>query len=191
MPKFICLLILGIFLMSCSTLKVAKDQSVDLGQGAFLYLKQPQDILPDLQLVQVLSIENKGKKNSSQVVLTSRENKISVVALLPLGGEAFRVEYSGGEIRSKSMSVMDSKFDLKFALADILLIYAEKKSLESWLSPGVQVVDGDKTRDIVSKNRVLIHVQYSDQNRYKSEIDYEHLIRDYRLHITPLSGGLL
>lgn len=145
-------------------------------------------MFPPIQLVQVLNIDHKGKNHSSQVVLTSKDNTLSIVSLMPFGGEAFRVTYSGFEIKSQAMPFMPKDFDLKFALADIVLIYTENaEKLQSWLSVGSQVVDSGLQREILYQSKPLIRIQYSQVEKFDAKISFVHLVRGYKIQIDPIS----
>jgi hypothetical protein len=184
------LLVLMLVLSGCAHVqKSTPGRSVNIGGEATLTLPEAKEILPDIQLVQVLTIKHKDKTHSSQVVLTSKENKLMVVALLPFGGEVFRIEYADGSITSKALPMVAADFDLRFALADIIMVYAKATDLKKWVSAGVEIVDSELTRDISYKAQPLIHIQYDKADKFGATIDYSHLTRNYQIHIVPLSQG--
>jgi hypothetical protein len=169
--------------------KQTPGRTVNIGGEALLNLPEAKEILPDIQLVQVLTIKHKEKTHSSQVVLTSKDNKLMIVALLPFGGEVFRIEYANGTISSKALPMVATDFDLRFALADIILVYAKTADLNKWVSPGIEIVDKDLTREIFNKSQPLIRIQYDKADKFAATIDYQHLTRNYQIHISPISQG--
>lgn len=179
--------VLFLCLPMCTHLQQSKEVTVNIGSDATLALKQPKDILPEIQLVQVLSFHFKDKANSSQVVLSSKDNKLTIVALMPFGGEAFRVEYADGVISSKAMPMIESRFDLKFALGDIIMVYANKDALQSWVSPGVEIIDTENTRIVRYKSEDMVHISYDKADRFAAVVNYEHLLRNYKINIQPIS----
>ena len=164
-----------------------RDTRVNLGETAYLNLGAVNEILPPVQLVQVLTVDYAGKKRSSQVVLEARDGHLKVTALMPFGGEAFRIEYTGGEITSRSLPLGADSLDLKFALADVILVYAPRAVLLKWLSPGVQVVDSPGHRVLRTAEKTLIEIDYGGADPLAAEIHYRHLLRNYRIHIKPVS----
>ena len=187
---FFCLFV--VLQMSCMHNSVVQEpplNQVNIGPESVLTLPEARNILPDVQLVQLLTVEHKESKRTTQVVLTSKDNKLSVVGLFPLGGEAFRVDYVNGRIMTKSMPMPARAFDLRFALADIILVYAETEKLSRWLSPGVTVVDDGLGRTILQSGEPLIKIRYQKDDRFASNVDYEHMLRGYRIHIEPVSQG--
>ena len=181
-------IVLFLLLSMCAHKKEAKESFVNIGEDATLTLKQPKEILPEIQLVQVLSFKFKDKQNTTQTVLVNKDNKLSIVALMPFGGEVFRVEYFDGIIHSKALPMVESKnFDLKYALGDIILVYANKDSLQSWVSPHVQIIDQGNTRLIKNNNTDLAKITYDNVDRFAANVKYEHLVRNYTINIQPVS----
>lgn len=181
-------LLVLIVIAACTHFQKDIQKSVRIGESSTLILKEPKDILPEIQLVQLLSIEHRGEKNSTQTILTSRDNKITVVALMPFGGELFRIEYFDGEIHSKAVPFINSDFDLKYALADLVLVYSDKNKIV--LSSGTTISDRKNERIVIFNNLPLIKIKYSSKDKFKSIIDYEHLTRNYKIKITPVSQGV-
>jgi hypothetical protein len=160
---------------------------VSLGEEAYINLGPVNEILPPVQLVQVLTVDYADKKRSSQVVLEARDGHLKVTALMPFGGEAFRIEYANGEITSRSLPLGADSLDLKFALADVILVYAPRTVLLKWLSPGIRVEDGPGRRVLRTASKTLIEIDYSVADPLAAEIHYRHLLRNYRIHIKPVS----
>lgn len=184
------LFLISLFLLGCTTTQKVQEKSIHLSEDITLSLAEPRDILPNIQLVQVLTFQHQDKKNSSQVVLTSKDNKLTIVALLPFGGEAFRVEYMNGAIKSKSLPLgLPKDFDLKYALADIIIVYADSKNLTTWLSPTVELHDTELKRVITYKSVPIIQIQYDRAQKFSAVVNYENLLRNYKIHIQPVSQG--
>ncbi len=174
---------------ACTNVEKKPETFVSIGGDATLKLPPPQEILPGIELTQLLTFEYQNSKKSIQTVLTSNDSKLTLVGLLPLGGEAFRVEYQGGAIISQKPVGMDQSFDLKMALADIILVYSESKTLSGWLSNGARVVDQKNQRSILLNEKPIIKIHYSDPAKLKAKINYEHLLRGYKIQIQTLSQG--
>lgn len=176
-----------LLLSGCAHTQKSVQSSVNIGEDAQLNLKEPKDIFPEIEMVQVLTIEHGKEKRTSQVVLSSLNNKLTIVALLPFGGEVFRVEYAEGVISAKSLPMVQKNFDLKYALSDIVMIYAEKEKLETWLSKGVEVIDTEMGRTIRYKGQDLISIQYDQKDRWTASVKYEHLLRKYKIQVQSVS----
>jgi|GEM_PF-3419401 Protein of unknown function (DUF3261). len=180
-------ILLFLLLPMCAHKQEAKESFVNISSDATLQLKQPKDILPEIQLVQVLSFKFKDKSNSSQAVLVNKDNKLSIVALMPFGGEVFRVEYYDGIIHSKALPGVESRFDLKYALGDIIMVYANRDALQSWVSPKVEIIDTKNTRVIKSNSTEIVRISYDNADRFAANVKYEHLQRNYTISIQPVS----
>lgn len=182
------LFILGsFFLLGCTSVTKEADSVVNIGEDVKLQLPAPKEILPDIELVQLLSFEHGSHKNTIQTVLTCKDNRLILVGLMPLGAEAFRVEYSKGEMKASGLMTGQQKFDLKMALADIVLVYAKKEDLNLWLSQGSRVVDDKNRRTILFREKPIIQIAYDKVDKFSGTINYMHLTRNYQIHIKPVS----
>ncbi len=85
------------------------------------------------------------------------------------------------------MPFMQPDFDLKFALADIILVYADFEKLKGWLSPGVEITESGLQRRISYQGKQLIQIQYSEAEKFVAQVTYEHLLRGYKIQIHPIS----
>ena len=180
-------LILSFIFVGCASVKTIDDRIVEISDRASLTLPEPNQILPPMELVQFLTIDYQGKKRSSQVVLTSKDNRLLMVALMPLGGEVFRVEYADGKISSKSLPMTAKDLDLKYALADVIMVYSNQKALQSWLSKGVKVEGKVGERSILLDKELIVRIKYEGKDLYSSSVEYEHLARNYKISIKPVS----
>lgn len=176
-----------LFIAGCSTTRLTTDTKVPISSSASINLVDPHRLLPEMRLIQFLTLSHAEKQHSSQVILTNRNATLSVVALLPFGGEAFRVEYRDGAIHSSKLPYVRSDLDLKYALADIALALSDEKLLEAALSPSAVLDARPRKRVVLVEGKPVISIRYDSDDRFRSKIEYEHLERKYRILITPVS----
>lgn len=186
MSKYLFYIFCFIFI-SCSHVEKKSAESVDIGEHVFLSLKQTSAILPEIQLVQLLKIEHPKGNHSAQVILNVQKNKITILSLLPFGGELFRVEYENGVITAKSLPSVQDSMDLRYALADIILVYANADVLKTWLSEAAEIIELPNRRIIRAHGKELIQIDYQGAEKFKSSIRYQHFLRKYKISITPIS----
>lgn len=182
----ILLLILPL-VVSCSHLSKKTDERIDIGGGAFLKLNSIKDVLPDIEQVQLLTFEHGEKRQTIQTVLKVKDNQMSIVGLMPLGGEVFRVTYIDGVIVARAPPFMPENFDFKYALADIILIYGGLKNLNVALE-NAKVQESSNVRKVSTANKDLVHIQFEKTDRSKSKVSYDNKIRNYKIQITPAGG---
>jgi len=183
--------ILFILSVGCAHVARFNNTEVDVGKGVVLHLPDPKQILPPVQLVQLFKINYNSKNYSNQMILTSQNNKISVISLLPFGGELFRIVYDGQDIQYKSLPGVGFEFDVKYALADLVLIYADADKIESWSNGSVKIIDKGFERDVYFKSENIIQIKYSGSDRLRSQIEYRHLVRGYVINIEFISAKVL
>lgn len=183
--------ILFILSLGCVHVTRFNNTGVDVGKGVVLHLPDPRQILPPVQLVQLFKISYNSKNYSNQMILTSQNNKISVVSLLPFGGELFRIVYDGQDIQYNSLPGVSSGFDVKYALADLVLIYGEADKIESWSNGLVKIIDKGLERDVYFESENLIKIKYSGSDRLRSQIEYRHFVRGYVINIEFISAKVL
>ncbi len=183
----------GLLVSGCASKTISNkesDNKISIGSKSYLTLREPKDMLAEFQVIQILQIKYGEMNRSSQVILTSKDNSISVVGLMPFGGESFRIEYNQNGIRAKLPPGFSSKFNLTHALADIVLILADKSAIEELLSEDTKVVDSGLTRKIFWNDHAFIEIEYSSPTKLNSHVLFRHLERNYSLEISPVDKGI-
>lgn len=115
--------------------------------------------------------------------------RLVLVALTPIGQKLFQIQYRPQELNYESFGIPDS-FEPAFLLADISLIYADKKVLDGcYLQTGyaIPAIQHEKQeRRVQFPGHKQIVISYSGRDKWNSDILFSNPNRSYSIQIRSL-----
>jgi hypothetical protein len=138
------------------------------------------------QQVRIITAENQFEFISQ---LEVKHDRLVLVALTPIGQKLFQIQYSKANIKFERFGIPDT-FSPAYLLADISLVYGKKNVLESCFQQADLVaysLAGDNLqRSLNFSGKESIRIQYSDENKWKSDIIFTNPERNYTIRIKSL-----
>ena len=147
---------------------------------------------PDRIVRQLLTIERNREKRSFEVILKKSNEELKIIALTPLGIQLFSMSYKDDKVRiSQKLNEIKLKY-IKYALADIALIYTPSSQVENYLlGSDVSLKKGFRYRQVFFGKKRIIDIRYSGDNMLKCDISYENFLRNYKMKIKNIRVQLL
>ena len=117
--------------------------------------------------------------------ITNRQ--LTMVGLSPTGTRLFTIMMQEGTVNAEGFSSMIDAIKPEYLLADLQLSLWPQEQINQNLS-GANVEEVDSlTRSLVQNNDTIIIIRYSEEERFKGDIQFTHHQRGYNLSLTPLS----
>ena len=156
--------------------------SVKLASGANFYLVDSTNFeaFSALQKVTVFWQEHELSFN---VQLENSNGSFHVVGLTPVFSRSFLISYSKGILDYKEHPYFKYPVNPENMLADFQMAFADTQYL---VSETLNLKISDKKREFRHNNELIQTVTYSDDDRWKSEINIINHKSDYRIIIQTL-----
>ncbi len=155
----------------------------------------PSEYGVSLLSTQQITINTTNDKFEFVSLLEVQPDKLSLVALTPIGQKLFQLQYRKQKLDYSGQGV-PADFYPAYLLSDISLIYGKTKSLEYCFAQiripftldfGESYTDNHITRLIKIGNTEKITIEYSTKEIWESNITFTNHTRDYSIIIKPLS----
>ena len=174
-------------MISCSSTKMISHGTEKLGNDLKIKTNSFLSIIPDnSQVIQYVSYERDGDLKDTQVILR-RKKDLLVTVLSPIGLEliSLRVTDAGVE---RLGGIAQFKLELfRRVMADMLAVYAPKRLLLEESLGDLKVTDSENKRVISVGTKKVITIDYTQADKWKSDIHLEHLELNYKLNIKTLT----
>ncbi|MUI54196.1 DUF3261 domain-containing protein [Aliivibrio fischeri] len=93
--RYLIAFVLSFLLMGCATKPVKQPNQVEVSQGQFITLPQPEEYGSDLSLSQLISVEWQGNKNQLPVQLQLTGNDLVLAGFASWGSRLLSLDYDG------------------------------------------------------------------------------------------------
>ncbi len=176
-------------------------KKVTLAPGVVFRLLPPASFGKNVSLSQTAEIAFNGEQHELVFQTEISAEKLVVVGLRPDGMRLFTIVYDGKSISTDGVGKAIDNIKPLYLLADMQLslwpVEVLRKELENnsdcFRSGVCSLLSGSNpglfpfSRQLLNDDKVVISIQYKGQPGYSHGLNYHHLLRNYKLVISPFA----
>lgn len=192
MPHFkVIIVIILIFLQGCTFIGDEHRPYVYLTNGVKFSLLDLKNLPKNKTLNQYFKSKYKDQSYNMNVVSQFSENNLKMVALTDFGSRIFTIDYSNGKLDFSQSPIAKNSGKIKpeYILADMQLIYWPLADIKNNLDGKIEVTEttkGKLKRQFFDNGKLIIEITYDRQDKWRSNVHYINLMRNYEYVLTNL-----
>lgn len=143
----------------------------------------------EISVVQKVTAHYEGHQHSFIAQLEITKNKLVMVGLTEFGARLFTLIYDNETIHFESTALLKTPMAPEFLLSDLQLIYWPESIIESRLMDGNKIFQNKQApfkRQLFIAEQEVIVIDYSDQQKWKGSVFFQHRLNKYNLAIQTL-----
>lgn len=131
------------------------------------------------------------KSTNSEIVIESSTQKLTLLALSPLGNTLFSVVYDGNTIKSAHLPVPHGDIGLQHALTDFLLAYAPADVVQMMLArTNLTLQTLPKQRIVLENQNKIIQIDYSSTDPWQGKVIIHNLLLHYTITVQTVASTI-
>ena len=171
------------FLGGCGFLMRKNElKKLHYSQKIYMNLHKEKIKIRDMLQIQSYSVSWNNKSMNSTAVLKSKDGRLSLVAISPLGLTLFEAHFYNGILNFTKSSMIPDLFKPEMALFDIFLIYLPEQTLNETIQGGV-VKDGPGGRSFYVDGQVEATIKYFPRREDAIVMEFKNFKRGYSYRI--------
>lgn len=191
--KKIIILVL-LLLSSCSFITSEQVQEktnseiVHIAENASYKLLPPAKLGDTATLNQMLKGKYTNRTFSLNVISDFNKEKMSLIGLSGFGTRIFTINYDGKNtlLESPKSFKLAEKIKPKYLLMDIQFVYFKIDDVKNNLIGDVSVKDTHLKRIFYYKDKPIIEITYSKENKFEADVLYKNIRNNYEIEIKNL-----
>ncbi|MCJ7557925.1 MAG: DUF3261 domain-containing protein [Gammaproteobacteria bacterium] len=177
-------------LIACSTQRAQETIGTPAPTAWQLSLKPP---LPGTggtrRISQLVTITHAGDSATIPFYIELSAESLVMTAIASWGGPLFSVRYDGKQVSVVPPQVEIPGLEPEYILADFILTYWPLSALVPALNEqGITVREDTLLRSVESRDRTLIEIRYSQEQRWQSAVSLFQKELNYQISITPVAA---
>jgi hypothetical protein len=189
MPNLKFLILLPLLIISgCASLPSAPKNYAYITRTTKFNLLALNDLNKSITLNQSMTGKY-GKKNYNlNLVSQITPGNIKIAGLTEFGTRIFAIDYDNTSIKFEPSQLVKETLNIRpeYILADMQLVYWPLEALKKNLTGDVAITENNRKRVVSVAGKPVIQITYSDNDKWKSIINYTHLERSYEYTIKNL-----
>lgn len=170
-------------MLSCCSFKShTPETSVYIARGIKFKLLNPHSLNKNIILSQRFAGSYGAKKFKLNLITQITPDVMKVIGLSEFGTRIFTIEYGQQKIKFSKFVAAAKKIRPEYMLADMQLVYGSVASIKNNISSEAIIKEQNNkglVRTFYKGDAPFIRISYSNTNRWKSKIHYQHLERGY------------
>lgn len=189
------LLLLSSILILAGCVHSTQKPKVELVPGQFISLPTLGQLHLTGTATQVVTanytINGLVKSSSSEMVIESTPQKLTLLALSPLGNTLFSVVYNGHIIQSSHLPIPHGDIGVQHALSDFLLAYASTNVVQTMLAQtNLSLQTRPKQRLILEDKKTIMQIDYTSTDPWQRKVVIHNIPLDYTITVQTITTTL-